>query len=633
MSLFHHLKMVGALAQCLFDHRVETPTPYQFDGKRLKISTGYPIQLLCVDLSGIQAYIYNIASTYAAKSLKGRSFSLQLLLDGIARQMVEQTRTTLSHIIYSSGGKFFMILPNTSTVNKALEHLEQVIQQEVWDEFQGNLFVCFGRIAFAYDDKVKQIRADIDGQPTMISLGNQDEKDASGKVIRTHKGLWSRVANKTTGQKQQKNHLLLLNADRFDRLFGATGTGGNTQQCAVTGLEGRLVKPDPDSDLLVHQSVERQISIGEALINHTHLTSGLGQRYRLLPGLTPFSLNHRRPAQLPPGADCCLTLQPPADAGPIIGYIGTDPGVSYSYRFYGGSKPALRPGTTQQKTFEELAGTVRQNPDDDDSPVLPDRCEGKSNRLAVLRMDVDSLGDLFTKGFAPERASFSAYATLSGLLDWFFSGYLNTIRERAEFKDWINIIYSGGDDVFAVGRWDRTIAFADEVQREFKRFAGRSDLTISAGIELMRPRFPIGKAADAAGDAEDHAKNHVFGGQQKNALCLFGLAVNWDKEWPTVLAWKIKLTDWLQSGQLSKGMLQKLFGYYEIYRSDPADLSWKWNAAYTLTRHRKPHNADAIDELKTLLFADINENRVRFEAFAIALRWAELTYRDKLKNN
>ncbi len=632
MSLFHHLKMVGALAQCLFDHQAETPMLYQFDGKRLKINTCYPVQLLCVDLSGIQAYIYNIASTYAAKSLKGRSFSLQLLLDGIARRVIEQTQTTLSHIVYSSGGKFFIILPNTSVINKTLGHLEQAIQQEVWDEFQGNLFVCFGRIAFAYDDKVKQIRADIDGQQTMIPLGNKEEKDASGKIIRIDKGLWSRVADKAVEQKQQKNHELLLNHDRFDTLFGAVGTGGNSQQCAVTGLEGRLVKPDPDSELLVHQSVEQQISIGEDLIAHTYLTSGSGQRYRLLQGLTPFSLDDKRPAHLPPGADCCLTLQPPTDAKPDTAYIGNDPSISYSFRFYGGSRPALRSGNKKQKTFEELAGTVRQNSDDDNSPIITDQCEGKYNRLAVLRMDVDSLGDLFTKGFTPERASFSAYATLSGLLDWFFSGYLNTIRERAEFRDWINIIYSGGDDVFAVGRWDRTIAFADEVQREFKRFAGRSDLTISAGIQLMRPRFPIGKAADAAGDAEDQAKSYVFSEQKKNALSLFGLAVNWDKEWPTVLAWKIKLADWLQNGQLSKGILQKLFEYYEIHRSNPADLSWKWNAAYTLTRHRKAHNADTIDQLKTLLFADINENRIRFEAFAIALRWAELEYRDKPKN-
>jgi CRISPR-associated protein Csm1 len=48
-------------------------------------------------------FIYDISSKYASKSLKGRSFSLQLMLDEIASEVIRITKTTLSHIIYSSG--------------------------------------------------------------------------------------------------------------------------------------------------------------------------------------------------------------------------------------------------------------------------------------------------------------------------------------------------------------------------------------------------------------------------------------------------------------------------------------------------------------------------------------------------
>ena len=638
MSLFHHLKMVGALAQCLYDHRTENPGLYQFDGRRLKLNGGYPVQLLCVDLSGIQQYIYNIASKFAAKSLKGRSFSLQLLLDGIAQRITDETETTLSHVVYSSGGKFFMLLPNTERVNTCLDRLETIIQAEVWDEFEGKLFVCFGRIAFAYDNSVKRIRAKLEEGEKTIELGTQDIKDNLGRVVGVHKGLWALVADKAAEQKQRKNHSLLLRKNQFSDLFGATGLGGEARLCAVTGQEGiegkTLVKRREDTDLLVHRTVNQQIDIGNDLASHRYLITGAKHGYRLLAGQTRFSLETKMPVDFLPGADCCLTLQPPVAGTTDTHFIGQNTSVSYSFRFYGGSQTALRPGTQKQpKNFEELAGIVRQNPDNDDSPVDREQCTGNYNRLAVLRMDVDSLGKLFTHGFRPERASFSAYATLSGLLDWFFSGYLNTIRDRPEFNDWINIVYSGGDDVFAVGRWDCIISFADAVQQAFKKFTGRHDLTISAGIELMRPRFPIGKAADAAGEAEDVAKNHLFGGQKKNAVCLFGLAANWDTEWPQVVNWKTKLVVWLHGKQLSKGILQKLFEYYDIHCQNPADLSWKWNAAYTLARHRKAENAGAIDELKNVLFTEINANRMRFEAFAIALRWAELEYRDYPKTN
>ena len=90
-----------------------------------------------------------------------------------------------------------------------------------------------------------------------------------------------------------------------------------------------------------------------------------------------------------------------------------------------------------------------------------------------------------------EAKSFAAYSTLSFLLDYFFSGYLNTIRNSADFKNDVNIIYSGGDDVFAVGRWDKLISFAHKIRLEFERFVGRPDISISGGIAIVGEKFPI----------------------------------------------------------------------------------------------------------------------------------------------
>jgi hypothetical protein len=79
-------------------------------------------------------------------------------------------------------------------------------------------------------------------------------------------------------------------------------------------------------------------------------------------------------------------------------------------------------------------------------------------------------------------------------------------------------------------------------------------------------------------------------------------------------------------------LLQKLFEYYEIYNTDAKDLSWKWNAAYQIARAQKDTKNEArkqaLNELKTLLFVEINTNKFRFEAFIVACRWAELTVRD-----
>lgn len=629
ISLFHHLKLTGAFTQCLFDYENDTS----------QAKSDLPVQLLCVDLSGIQSFIYNIGSKYAAKSLKGRSFSLQLLLDGIARQLIEVTETTPSHLVYSSGGKFFMLLPNTHKINSILTDTEKAIQQAVWDTYQGNLFVCFGRVPFDYDpdgDAMHRVRF------TKTTEGKPEE-------IKTVLGsLWGEVTKKAAEQKAQKNRALILDADKFDTLFGPTGKGGDEKQCTVTGWEGDLVKTK-DGKMDVHRTVNDQIDIGSKLQDVHFITFGDGElnllnksdekSARVLPS---FDLAPR--TKFSNEAEYCQLMLPNETTHFLDGKPAN---VARSFRFYGGSKQAMSVlDKHQAKNFEELAGIVREKPQDEKSAII--HREGNYNRMAVLRMDVDSLGELFTKGLPAEKATFSAYATLSGLLDWFFSGYLNTIRQ--EYADWVNIVYSGGDDVFAVGRWDKIIDFADQVQHDFKAFTGRHDLSISAGIVLMRPRYPIGKAADLAGEAEDLAKDHAFGGQPKNAISLFGLAVNWEKEWPFVTEYHQNFVDWLRDGTISKGILQKLFAYYDIYAKGEAerkaaikreqndykpDLSWKWNAAYTLSRHRNDSNKDVIDKLKILLFTEINGGNIRFEALAMAMRWAELTVRDypKTKQN
>ena len=112
------------------------------------------------------------------------------------------------------------------------------------------------------------------------------------------------------------------------------------------------------------------------------------------------------------------------------------------------------------------------------------------------------------------------------MLDYFFSGYLNVIRER--YKADVNILYAGGDDVFAIGRWKQLLLFARDVRTEFTRFVGRRDVTISGGIVIVDRKFPIAKAAELAGDAEDAAKK--FKGEKKNALNLFGENISWEDE-------------------------------------------------------------------------------------------------------
>ncbi len=609
-SLFEHSKVTAALAWCFKVFMEAEPNgfkPYDKTGKLLLNESCLPLLLVCVDLSGIQKFIYDIASKYAAKSLRGRSFYLQAVLSDLARELMHRTGAYHSNIIYSSGGKFFMLLPNTKAIKDILDVFEKEVIKKLWDKYRGSLYLCFGRIAFAYDNTMKDEK-----QPRII-IENKDEKVFLGD-------LWKEVIHKTSAKKQKRFSSLLLTNEGFNELFKPSDTGGIADICEVTGLEGKTITgiDDESNRHTVAEYVNEQTEIGKALPMHVFLVYGTEKSYVAQKKTFEMISGHRliiereKPATID-NAEIYFTLRekcPGFMGGTIVQKN------SYGFSYFGGATQPLN-NSGDVKTFENMV----------------DDC--KVRKIGILRMDIDNLGQLFTHGFLEEgkdRASFSNYATLSGMLDLFFSGYINTIRDKAEFSDWISIVYSGGDDLFAVGRWDKIIGFARAVIKDFRRFTGREDITISAGIEITGPRFPIGKAALLASEAEEKAKSYVYRDYEKNALCLFGIVVNWDLEYNRVEEIKNKLIQWIESGFITKSLLMQLLGYYEKWmEGGRSGQSWKWHVAYNLARREKASKSqarEALAELKKILFTEINDNHLRFDAFALATRWAELEYKN-----
>jgi CRISPR-associated protein Csm1 len=192
VSLFDHLKTTAAFADCIYSYYLENQSDFIWNNsdKKLTLKDGkYPVILLGCDISGIQKFIYNIASRKAATSLKGRSFYLQLMIDSILERFVlhDNIKATVGHVVYSSGGKFYMLLPNTSKVKAAVDELYAEIEKEVWNEHKGKLIVNIDYIPFAYRNQLKEIDCE----------GVEDSK----KDLST---LWKALSDKLTERKNQK---------------------------------------------------------------------------------------------------------------------------------------------------------------------------------------------------------------------------------------------------------------------------------------------------------------------------------------------------------------------------------------------------------------------------------------------
>ncbi|HPD64662.1 MAG TPA: type III-A CRISPR-associated protein Cas10/Csm1 [Bacteroidia bacterium] len=672
-SLYEHMKTTAAIALCLYDYQehegFEKTFTWERENDYPKIKEGvYPLLMVCWDLSGIQKFIYDVSSTKASVSLKGRSFYLQLLIESVIQKTIIECNSHWGNVVYSSGGKLFMILPNLKDVRNKLKEIKNAFERLLWEEHHGKVSICLGMVEFSFDttkDKPKKERI----------LFN-----SNGQVYGSLSDLWGKTITSASEDKGQKFESLISS-----ELFKPSGEWGNNYTlCAVTGVEGKikddlvLLEKDDDEKIWVTRAVKKQSEIGKTLKDADYILTYLkddpeGNKYldkraHCSISMSDIGINHYLFDQkqlIDENAEFRFISS--ADIARVRRLNETDFNVisslkgkrcSYGYLFYGGNIQARiteeknNNGKTEKferdKTFEELCWIDNNGKD--------------KTFLGVLRMDVDGLGSIFSKGIPDDYKSFAAYSTLSFLFDLFFSGYLNTIRYDSHFKDFVNIIYSGGDDVFAVGRWDKIIEFAEKIREEFGKFTGREDICISGGIAIVGEKFPIRIAANMAGDYEDASKKYKKTGNvelDKNAITFFGETISWQYEWEEVKELKKSLKSEITENRLSKAILHQIIRWKIIKDENnkktkenlPPDLSYRWHTAYYLKRYGdriSRGNESAKELLKKLQnglftgegsFATKENSSVKFTAdryydlAALAARWAEMEIKEKISNN
>jgi CRISPR-associated protein Csm1 len=556
------------------------------------------------DISGIQSFIYDIIGKNASKNLKGRSFYLQILVDNALQKMLDNLGLFIGNVIYSSGGGFFILAPNNEEVINTIKSTSKEINKLIFDYHKTGLFLA------------------VDLQK--ITLDN---------LLIT----WKSLSEKLAKQKRVRYNQNILGDYSF--FFEASETGGLQERDAITneefGFRERKIALD---DNYIKVSTKRQIDLGRFLKEANYwIKSKKGNAlkkelkvplFRNIVNFFSDSLPNTQQANISTIND--------------INFIPKRTNSNaYSFTFYGGNKYPINDTNELEngkvisrkgeiKTFDRLAG------------------EEGFRRLGVLRMDVDGLGAIFQKGFP----TFSQYSTLSRSLDWFFKGYLNTLWESdKKYKDNTYILYSGGDDLFIIGKWNNLIDLADEIHNQFRKWACLNDkVGLSGGIAIVAPKFPIAKAASMAEDAEKLAKEHTCNGQEKNAFALMGIPLNWDYEYPLVQHLKNELVKIISDDKMPKGFLQRITGFYEQAKSQRAkgqNEAWRWRIAYDFSQVRKrlKDNQQSakifLDQVKEAVFTDrllyldkeyqkLENNKYNFlELLNLAARWAELEIRTK----
>ena len=129
ITLYDHLRtsaMIAASAYEYISHEDESFANADKDASdftRLleRCEKEQPFLFVSGDISGVQDYIYTITSKGALRSLKARSFQLELMQEVFIKQYLDDCGLCAIHVLYIGGGHFHLFLPNTPEVREKLE--------------------------------------------------------------------------------------------------------------------------------------------------------------------------------------------------------------------------------------------------------------------------------------------------------------------------------------------------------------------------------------------------------------------------------------------------------------------------------------------------------------------------------
>ncbi|MBD3214983.1 MAG: type III-A CRISPR-associated protein Cas10/Csm1 [Candidatus Lokiarchaeota archaeon] len=431
------------------------------------------------DFSGIQDFIHRITSKYAMKTLKGRSFFLSLLTDVLAEYVVEKLELPKANIIFAGGGHFYILAYQSDAIGELLEDLSVKVNNLFIQHYNAQLYLALDYIPLTIKDIVKYQEANV----------------------------WRKVTQKTSMKKKERyKDVILSEPEKYAEIFGPKkGSAEELERCVICNSSQNLEDFRPSDE----ESEEKWCDTCKGFLN---LTNDLrGARYIQFSD-NPEALYNQILEPLDKSIKFIEMLNGQKDLfsinDPTANLLGT--------KYYSIAFP-----------FKEKGMNMILDNDD-----LADKAEQRTgfNKLGILKMDIDSLGRIITHGLGKQN-SLSRVSTLSTSLSLFFKGYVSELV-KSSFKDEIYLIFSGGDDLFAVGAWDKTIEFAHVLYKEFRRFTSYNpNITLSAGLVLVNPKFPIMKASMMAEEALDDAKHFEYytgDVNTKNKICLFGSVLNWD---------------------------------------------------------------------------------------------------------
>jgi len=576
ISLFDHLKLSAAFAGCL---------------KLLQQGEVAPekeLLLAAADISGIQDFLFRLARAAGvsgiSKRLRGRSFYLTMLSEILARHLVSRAGLTVANLLFCGGGNLEVLLPNTESARQAVAEVKIAVNSWLLQEFGGELQMVLALIEVS-----------------------------TGEISQSYWEVKNRLAAALAQAKRQKIQELIGDPDNWLEPL-PTKPSGSQILCPSCHL------PLIPENWAICDFCENQKRIGEKLPKAQWLLFlPSGQQETFKDDLQALWIDFG-----PLGGVVIDTADRLAQwrGLPLYDYqaVNRFGAGSAAFAFFAQSLPVARQKMTlESERDDENEGEVKLGQVLSFS-TLAEMSTG-DRLLGILKMDVDRLGALFTHGLGPvatplapepDLRSIARLATLSRMFSWFFQHEINrqcedVFQEWREASGWASrqspanpgltnqavnqifyTVFAGGDDLLLVGPWDQVLKLSQQIRAAFKQYATHNpNLTISGGLFICKPKYPINLSAEEAEAALKRAKE-----QGRNRLTVFGEVAVWDLESDQSL---INQTDWSKvylGFEDQELRLPKTFPFKKLF--DPHTftlkelLGWGEELGHFLDNHKIP---------------------------------------------
>jgi len=560
------------------------------------------------DVSGIQEFIFNVKSEKAARVLNARSAYIQMYTRIVKEYLKERLKTSGTMEEFSEGGgSFFSYLSS----DKSLKELETIIKNA---------------------EQVANEKGIVDELYIVLSIVEvKDNKRFD---------YWEGITRKSNVDKLRKYG------------FSSVGNSSATNPFSPFTYDG----DKHDWISFAHERVKRDTFEYQAVAEEPYETGtfedGIISLYQL------FDLPERVPSELRTG----IYKDKIQDKLPEW-----TPALRKSYKDEIENELKKRnAGIIDEKEKEQI-----RSYDIIDYSFLAYFAGERTGteKLGILKMDVDSLGLLFQLQTDKETAE-----KISKHLKAFFEEKLYELLQKdikhpyeeqsrpaypIQYNDNIYTVFAGGDDCFFVGGWDTILDWAALVRKEFKSYVTEKNIihpktgkipTISAGVVIVGAKFPVIRFAELAEEALSKAKASNRN-EQKNKICLFNQVLTWD-EFEDAKTWAEQLKELIEKKEEgeNKSVLERIkrsaIGYERLQENalhGNVSAPKIANLFYYIRRNTRQENVKLLEDLveqytKALIQAFVSSKKdepitMNPMLLPIAARWAEFLTRKNTKSD